>query len=128
VLCPTSRVHSVDVERLPFRVEGRLARVLGMQAGDLAVVQGGPDDLPSLRCVLPRPVTGKVSIVLRVHARTGIPLAYSSIEVSPGARGFETRALTLLAMEGYSHLAPADRQIVECRVWSRRAYATASIA
>lgn len=115
------------MERLPVRVEGRLARLLGMQAGDLSVVHGEPEDLPGLRCVLERPVAASVSIVLRVHTRTGIPLTHSSIEMSAGSRAFETQALTLLAMEGYSHLSRADRQIVEGRVWSRRAYATASI-
>lgn len=116
------------MELLPFRVESRLARVLGVQEGDLSVVQGEPGALPGLRCELRRPVTANVSIVLRVHARTGIPLAYSSVDVSRGDQGFETRGLILFGMEGYSHLAPAGRQIVEERVWSRRAYATASTA
>ena len=114
------------MELLPFRVESRLARVLGIEDGDLSVVAGEPGNLPRLRCALRRPATADVSIVLRVHARTGIPLGYSSVDVSRGDEGFETQGVTLLAMEGYSHLALADRQIVEERVWSRRAYATAS--
>ena len=116
------------MELLPFRVESRLASVLGIKEGDLSVVLGEPGNLPGLRCELQRPVAANVSIVLRVHARTGIPLAYSSVDISRGDHTFETRDLTLFAMEGYSHLAPADRQIVESRVWSRRAYATASTA
>ena len=116
------------MEQLPFRVESRLARVLGMQAGDLSILQGEPGDLPNLRCVLRRPVTTDVSLVLRVHTSTGIPLACSSVDLSRGDQAFETRGLTLFAMEGYSHLSPGDRQIVEGRVWSRRAYATASAA
>jgi hypothetical protein len=114
------------MEPLPLRVDGRLARLLGIQGGELSVVQGAPGDLPNLRCVLRRPVTTGISLVLRIHARSGIPLAYSSVDVSRGDHAFETRGLTLFAMEGYSHLAPAERQIVEGRVWSRRAYATAS--
>jgi hypothetical protein len=114
------------MEPLPLRVEGRLARVLGMESGNLSVAPGDPGDLPNLRCVLRHPVTTSLSLVLRIHARSGIPLAYSSVDVSQGDHAFETRGLTLVAMEGYSHLAPAERQIVEGRVWSRRAYATAS--
>ncbi len=114
------------MELLPFRVESRLARALGIREGDLSVVLGEAGKLPSLRCELQRPVAANVSLVLRVHARSGIPLAFSSVDVSQGDRAFETRGLTLLAMEGYSHLAAADRQLVEGRVWSRRAYATAS--
>jgi len=116
------------MEQMPFRVEGALARVLGMPAEGLFVVLGEPGELPSLRCVLQRPVTTDVSMVLRVHARTGIPLASLSVDMSRGDQVFETRGLTLLAMEGYSHLAAADRQAVESRVWSRRAYVTASPA
>jgi hypothetical protein len=48
--------------------------------------------------------------------------------MSQGDRIFETHDLTLFAMEGYSHLPPGERQIVERRVWSRRAYAIASTA
>jgi hypothetical protein len=114
------------MEPLPLRVNGPLARVLGLQKGDLSVVQGEPGDLPKLRCVLDRPATTGVSMVLRIHARSGIPLAFCSVEVSRGDHTFETRGLTMFAMEGYSHLAAAERQIVEGRVWSRRSYATAS--
>ena len=114
------------MERLPLRVEGRLASVLGVKQGDICLVQGEVGELPALRCELPRPVTADTSIVLRVHASTGVPLATSTVTLSQGDRGFETKRMTLLAMEGYSHLARAERQLVEGRVWSRRAYATAS--
>jgi hypothetical protein len=69
-----------------------------------------------------------MSIVVRVHARTGVPLAVSSVRLTRGDRAFETPPVTMLAMEGYAHLKPADRRLVEDRVWSRRAYATASAA
>jgi len=115
-----------EPERLPLRVEGRLASLLGMKAGDLQVCPGDPDELPTLRLALPRPVTVKVSLVVRVHSRSGIPLASAAIEMNPGDQAFETPRLTVLAMEGYAHLSRAERQLVERRVWSRRAFATGS--
>jgi hypothetical protein len=115
------------MELLPLRVEKGLERVLGIQQSDLAVV-AGPENLPRLRGELPRPIVADVSIVFRVHARTGVPLAYSRVNLSRGDRAFETPSMTLMAMEGYAHLAPAERLLVEGRVWSRRAYATASAA
>jgi hypothetical protein len=113
-------------ERLPWRVEGRLARALG-GAADLEICPPAPGALPSVRCVLPRAVERKVSLTLRVHSRAGIPLAHASVEVQPGDSGFQT-SLALLAMEGYTHLSQRAREAVERRVWSRRAYATASAA
>ncbi len=115
------------MERLPFKVDSRLAGVIGVNGGDICVVDGEPGSLPALRCELARPATSAASITLRVHATTGVPLAYSTVDLSQGDRTFETGRLTLLAMEGYAHLGPAERQRVEGRVWSRRAYATASL-
>jgi hypothetical protein len=112
--------------QLPFRVESRLASLLGGQTGDIAIVQNEPGPLPRLRCQLAGPAAADVTLLVRVHTTSGIPVAYSRVDVARGARAFETENLTLFAMEGYSHLAPADRQNVEARVWSRRAYATAS--
>jgi hypothetical protein len=113
------------MDRLPLRIESRTARVLGLRQGDLEICPGTPGDLPSLRCVLPRPVTAKASLVLRVHSQAGIPLASASIDVHPGDRMFET-SLAVLAMEGYAHLGRADRRLVEERVWVRRSFATLS--
>lgn len=116
----------MEIELLPFRVENRLATLLGTREADLTVVQEAAAVLPKLRCVLRQPAASDVSILLRVHTRSGIPLAVSSIDVSRGGQVFETPGVTLLAMEGYAHLAPAARHSVEARIWSRRAYATAS--
>ena len=102
--------------------------MLGTHAGALSVVQRESGGLPRLRCELQEPVKTSISLVVRVHALNGIPVAYSPVEMSQGDRIFETHDLTLFAMEGYSHLPPAERQIVERRVWSRRAYAIASTA
>jgi hypothetical protein len=111
-------------ERLQWRVEGRLARVLGGPA-DLEICPHAPGARPTVRCTLPKAVERKVSFTVRVHSRAGIPLAHASVDVQPGDSGFQT-PLTLLAMEGYTHLGQRARDAVERRVWSRRAYATAS--
>ncbi len=66
-------------ERLPWRVEGRLARALGVPA-DLEICPHAPGALPSVRCVLPRAVERKVSLTVRVHSRAGIPLAHASVD------------------------------------------------
>jgi len=99
-----------------------------MDQRELSVMQGEAGELPDLRGVLARSVPDNVSLVLRVHARNGIPLAQATIDVVRGERAFTTQGLTVFAMEGYSHLRDADRRMVEGRVWSRRAYATASVA
>jgi len=117
----------MQIERLPFRVDSRAAQALGIGTGNLEVRPQGPGRLPALRCVLPRPATERVSLVLRVHSRMGIPFATASIEVQPGDQAFEALALTVLAMEGYSHLGRAERAEIERRVWSRRAFATGSM-
>jgi hypothetical protein len=97
-----------------------------MQAGDLEVCLSDPEELPTLRCVLPRAVSAKVSMVLRVHSLAGIPLASAAIDMNPGDQAFQTPRLSVLAMEGYAHLSRAERWIVERRVWSRCAFATGS--
>jgi hypothetical protein len=63
---------------------------------------------------------------LTVHSQAGIPLAAVVVSVRPGDRLLESSSMALLAMEGYTHLARRERQLVERRVWSRRAFATAS--
>jgi hypothetical protein len=115
------------MDRLPLRVESRTSRFLGLQHGDLEIRPGNPGDLPNLRCLLPRPVTATASLVLRVHSRAGIPLASASIAVHAGDEMFET-PVAVLAMEGYAHLGRAERQVIEGRVWLRRAFATLSAA
>jgi len=115
-----------EIDILPFRVEGRLARVLGVHDARLAVIEGSAGSLPTLECPLPSPMQNDVTLVVRVHAANGIPLAAAAVALRSGDRMLHARDLTLLAMEGYGHLAPADRRAVESRVWSRRAYATAT--
>jgi hypothetical protein len=118
---------STDIERLPLRLEGRLARILGTEADKVEVIHGTPGELPNLRCVLPRAANASISLVLRVHSAAGIPLVAGSVDVEPGDAEFNTAQLAVLAMEGYAHLTAADRHAVEARVWSRRAFATASL-
>jgi hypothetical protein len=65
--------------------------------------------------------------MVRVHSRAGIPLATAAIDVNKGDREFKA-SLALLAMEGYAHLGPAERQAIHQRVWQRRAFATGSVA
>jgi hypothetical protein len=65
---------------------------------------------------------------LTVHSRAGIPLASAVVSISPGDRLLESSSMALFAMEGYTHLARRERQLVERRVWSRRAFATVSTA
>jgi hypothetical protein len=112
------------LEQLPFRVDGPLASALGISAGHLEVRPRGSQDLPALRCVLPRPVRGPLSLVVRVHSKAGIPLAAAPVAIADGDSGFETTSLAMLAMEGYAHLDARERSAVEQRVWSRRAFAT----
>ena len=112
------------IERLPWRVDAGLVQALDAP-GHLEIGVQTPDDRPTLRCVLPRPSPSRVSLTIRVHSRAGIPLAHASVQLNPGDREFEA-TLTLLAMEGYTHLSPRARRTVVQRVWSRRAYATGS--
>jgi len=115
-----------SLEQLPFRLEGQLTRTLGISQGVVDVCFRAEDRRPALRCVLPRPVSETVSMVVRVHSAAGIPLASAPIQLNAGDQEFETGQLDMLAMEGYAHLTPDERQIVERRVWSRRAFATGS--
>jgi len=98
--------------------------VLGIATGDLEVLQQNPTELPILRCVLPYAVRTKVSLVLTVHSRAGIPLASASAHLDVGERIVESSQLAAIAMDGYVHLNRAQQQTVEARVWSRRAFAT----
>jgi len=120
-------IRSARGPRLPLRVEGRLAELLGADGVDLLLVDRD-DELPALRGAFGRAVPGDVCILLRVHARSGIPLAHARVTVARGEHAFETRDLTVYAMEGYAHLKAVERRAVEARVWSRRAYATACAA
>jgi hypothetical protein len=110
-----------------LRMEPQLARVFGPEAPVISVAQPEPVGPPVLTGVLARPAAADSTVLLRVHAGNGIPLASASVHITRGARSFETRDWVFLAMEGYSHLSPAARQSVERRVWSRRAFVTGSI-
>lgn len=114
-------------ERLPFRLDGGSARALAISAGEVEVCQLDSEEMPTLRCVLSRPAAEKVSLTLRVHSRAGIPLASTSIDLNPGDEAFETPRLSVLAMEGYSHVDHAERLAIERRVWSRRAFVSARV-
>lgn len=115
-----------EQERLPWRVEPRLARLLDPARHlELRLQQGSA--LPTIRCVFARPSAAKVSLHLRVHSHAGIPLATATVVVNPGDHAFET-PISLLAMEGYGHLSRPAREKVERRVWSRRAFASAWLA
>ena len=122
---PTERPRNLD--RLPLRIEGPLARILGAAAGEVTVLPRGAGTCPALRGELARSAPEHLSLVLRVHAPNGVPLAAIAADVAAGARTFETEAVRMLAMEGYSHLAETERRAVEDRVWSRRAYATVGV-
>ena len=119
--------HFADMAPLPFRMAPQLQRALGNPAPVVSILAPDPLGLPGLKGVLDRPVDADISFVLKVHASNGIPLASASVDMARGDRSFETRELVFLGMEGYAHLAQADRQSIERRVWSRRACATASI-
>jgi hypothetical protein len=114
------------IERLPWQGDRRVMRSLGILS-DLEVCPSPTDAVPHVRGVLTAPLAANASLVVRVHSRAGIPLAFASVDLRPGDREFET-GLTLLAMEGYGHLSQRARREVERRVWSRRAYATGSAA
>ena len=117
-----------DIEQLPWRVDRHLARALGPQQPTLEVCPIDAEAyLPSLRCVFAQPAADNVSVVVRVHSRAGIPLATAAIDVNKGDREFKA-PLALLAMEGYAHIGPAERQAIHQRVWQRRAFATGSVA
>jgi hypothetical protein len=117
-----------DIEQLPWRADRQLVRAIGPQQATLEVCPIAPDaSLPSLRCVFAQPAAASVSVMVRVHSRAGIPLATAAIDVNKGDREFKA-SLALLAMEGYAHLGPAERQAIHQRVWQRRAFATGSVA
>jgi hypothetical protein len=114
------------MERLPLRLDERLARRLGCTTADLHVQADAAGSRPSIRCILPRPAREAASFVLRVHSRAGIPLAMAPVSMNFGEQEAAAGQLTILAMEGYAHLAEPERLAVEQRVWSRRAFAVAS--
>jgi hypothetical protein len=107
-------------------VEAPLAAVLGVRTAELEICQPDPAELPSARLLLPQPARAGTSMRLTVHSRAGIPLASAIVNVRPGDLLLESSSMALLAMEGYTHLARRERQLVERRVWSRCAFATAS--
>jgi len=110
-------------ERLPWRIE----RHLTLDVPSHLEVSSGQDTLPRLRCSLTSPASKNVSFVVRIHSRSGIPLAQASVDLRPGDCSFDT-PIALIAMEGYGHLSRRARHDVESRVWSRRAYAIGSAA
>ena len=114
------------IERLPWRGDHRVIHSLRI-LGDLEVCPSPRGTFPHVRGAFAAPLAAKALLVLRVHSRAGIPLAFASVDLGPGDRDFEA-GLTLLAMEGYAHLGERARQEVERRVWSRRAYVTGSVA
>ena len=117
-----------EIEQLPWRVDRQLARAIGHQQPTLEVCPVDSDAaLPSLRCVFAQPAAARVSVMVRVHSRAGIPLATAAIDVNKGDREFKA-SLALLAMEGYAHVSTAERRAIHQRVWQRRAYATGSVA
>jgi hypothetical protein len=115
------------MEQLPLRVDDQLARILGQQTAQLEICDPTPEGLPSVKVLFPRPAAAKAVMLLRVHSRTGIPLASASVAVNPGDRLLESSPMAVIAMEGYTHLDRSERQLVERRVWSRRAFVTASM-
>jgi len=113
-------------DRLAWRVERALAHVIGSPT-DLELTNDGEAALPRLRGVLPQPATRRITLTVKIHSNAGIPLAHAAVRLEAGDRAFETPVM-LLAMEGYAHLSERARKDVERRVWSRRAYATGSVA
>jgi hypothetical protein len=113
--------------QLPFRMSLQLERALGTARPVLSVLQPDPLGPPRLKGVLARRVAADVSFVLKVQSGNGIPLATASVDMARGDLSFETNDLVFLGMEGYAHLAPAARQSVEDRVWSRRASVIGSL-
>jgi hypothetical protein len=116
----------MTTDRLPWRVDTRLAAALGGDSGEIQVRLDEQDQGLTLRGVLPRPAVARVSLILRIHSSAGIPLASASISLSPGDRSFEA-PIAFLAMEGYSHFAREKREAIERRVWLRRAFASAAM-
>ena len=114
------------MERLPWRDDSLVVHTLGV-LGDIEICPAVTGVLPLVRGTLSMPLAERASFTVRVHSRSGIPLAFASVRINPGDSIFEA-PLTLLAMEGYSHLSARARQEVELRVWSRRAYVTGSAA
>ena len=113
-----------DSERLPLRVGDALDALMGPGAASAELVVGSPDGLPACTCALPRPAQAGASLRVSVRSNAGIPLATAVVDLRAGDRAIVTPPLTLLAMEGYAHLKPADRLAVQQRVWSRRAFVT----
>ena len=117
-----------EIERLPLRLDGGLQTVFGVDGVTIELRFPAGDGLPTLRCDLPRAVPSAVSLMLRVHSRAGIPLAWVAATLDPGARSFATAPVTLFAMEGYAHLKHPQRRGVERRVLARRSYVAATLA
>ena len=117
-----------EIERLPLRLDGSLQTVFGVDGATIELRFPAGDGLPTLRCDLPRAVRSAVSVILRVHSRAGIPLAWAAATIDAGARSFDTPPVRLLAMEGYAHLKDPQRRGVERRVLARRSYVAATAA
>jgi hypothetical protein len=127
---PTRQVYlsryMATSDRLAWRVERALARVIGSPT-DLELAENGDAALPLVRGFLPQAATRPITLTVKILSNAGIPLARAAVRLEAGDRAFET-PVTLLSMEGYAHLSDRARKDVERRVWSRRAYATGSVA
>jgi hypothetical protein len=107
---------------IPVRVDAALSGVLAGRSGEAQVAPGPSAQTPAVLYELAGPIPVPVHVRVTLKSRAGIPLASSVVAVAAGDRAVAVPALTLLAMEGYAHLAQADREIIERRVWSRAAF------
>ena len=115
------------MELLPLRMTAQLAEACRELSPTVAVSQPDPALAPVVTGVLPRPIEKDTSLVFRVHAQNGIPLASARVPMTRGTVAFDSGPLVFLGMEGYAHLPPADRRAIENRIWLRRAFVTVSL-
>jgi hypothetical protein len=113
------------VERLPLRIDDRLRHAIDGDLHEIAVISGD-DECRRLTGTFSVRLARDLAFVVRVHSRAGIPLAVATVAADKGSEVFETSDLTFLGMEGYRHLSRAEARVVEGRVWTRRAFATAT--
>jgi len=82
------------------------------------------DGLPWLSGELESPAPQPLTLIVRIHNHSGIPIIEGQSQIEAGQRQFTITNLRPLGIEAYAHKREAERMEIAHRIWSRRAYAT----
>jgi hypothetical protein len=116
--------------KLPVRscITHRPAPALALAAAELeADPERQTDGLPWVSGTFDRSAPTRLSILVRMHNRAGIPIVEGRCELEANTRQFTVRALSPLGIEAYAHASESQRLEVRRRVWSRCAFCTLEV-